>query len=216
MPTNPEDVKRDRILRFLYEHHKAARGIASIPIGVQDLKREMKERHDMKQNEVSSNLDYLIQVGLVREDVKARHYRAPDGGDLSREEIKYKISDAGIDHMETGTIFKRPESARNIHIANVPGVTVMGDGQIVNLAFTDLARALDELDHAIAESDDLSDEQKLDAAGDMAAIRGQIAKKNPSREIITAAWESLADVTALSAEADVVQRLGDFLADPPD
>ena len=79
MAPHPEDEKRDHILRFLYEHHKTARGIATIPIGVLDLKREMKERHDMKQNEVSSNLDYLIQVGLVREDdADALAYRRRD------------------------------------------------------------------------------------------------------------------------------------------
>ncbi len=215
MATNLEDIKRDLILRFLYEHHKTARGIATIPIGVLDLKREMKERHDMKQNEVSSNLDYLIQVCLVREDVKARHYRAPDGTELSRDETKYKISATGIDCLEGGTIFIRPESGRNVNIASIPGVTVVGEGQIVNLAFTDLARALDELDQLIAASSDLSDEQMLDAAGDLAAIRGQIAKKNPNHAILAAAWDSLKATTAHSAEADTVGKLEDYFGNTP-
>lgn len=215
MATHPEDEKRDHILRFLYEHHKTARGIATIPIGVLDLKREMKERHDMKQNEVSSNLDYLIQVGLVREDVKSRHYRSPEGTELTRDEIKYKISDTGIDHMEAGTIFTRPESARNIKITHIQGVTVLGDGHIVNLAFSELSRALEELDLVIAESPDLSDEQKLDAAGDLTAIRGQIAKKNPNRTIIEAAWKSLKASTAHSSVADFAESLGDFIGDAP-
>jgi hypothetical protein len=56
MLMNPDDDHRDRILRFLYGRHKTTRGITKIPIGIQDLQREMKNRDGMKQNEVSSNL----------------------------------------------------------------------------------------------------------------------------------------------------------------
>ena len=36
----------------------------------------------------------------------------------------------------------------------------------------------------------LTDEQKLDAAGDLSAIRAQVAKKNPSPSAIRGAWDS--------------------------
>jgi hypothetical protein len=39
---NPNDDRRDRILRFLYNRHQNARGITAIPIGIQELRREMK------------------------------------------------------------------------------------------------------------------------------------------------------------------------------
>jgi hypothetical protein len=38
---NPNDDRRDKILRFLYERHQAAKGITAIPIGIMDLRREM-------------------------------------------------------------------------------------------------------------------------------------------------------------------------------
>jgi hypothetical protein len=72
---NPNDDRRDKILRFLYDRHQTAKGITAIPIGIQDLRREMKGRYGMKQAEVASNLDYLIQVGWVRPEVKARHFK---------------------------------------------------------------------------------------------------------------------------------------------
>lgn len=70
MALNSNDVKRDKILRFLYERHKQSRGIAKIPIGIRDLQSEMKIKYSMSQQDVSSNLDYLVQVGWVREVVK--------------------------------------------------------------------------------------------------------------------------------------------------
>jgi len=66
----PQDEKRDQILRFLYQRHKNTRGINKIPIGIRDLQSEMKKLHGMSQPEVASNLDYLVQVGWVREVAK--------------------------------------------------------------------------------------------------------------------------------------------------
>ena len=66
-----------------------------------------------------------------------------------------------------------------------------GDGNIVNTQFTDLSRALDDLDQAVSQSADLTDAQKLDAAADLSTIRAQIAKQNPDKTIVTIAWKSL-------------------------
>lgn len=212
MAINPEDTKRDNILRYLYERHKKTRGIGQIPVGIQELQREMKARYSMKQNEVSSNLDYLIQVGWVREVIKERAFTTPGGMGLSREQVKYKISDVGINHLEAGTLFRKPESSSHVNITNVHGVTVVGDGNIVNTEFTDLSRALDELDKAISESNEVSDEQKLDAAGDLSTIRTQISKKHPNRNIMKTAWDSLKAIATVATVADAASKVGVLIA----
>ena len=51
---NPNDDHRNKILRFLYDRHHAAKGITAIPIGILDLRRQMKQLHAMKQAEVAS------------------------------------------------------------------------------------------------------------------------------------------------------------------
>lgn len=172
---NPEDEKRDAILRFLYDRHKTTRGIAKIPIGIRDLQSETKKKYAMKQPEISSNLDYLVQVGWVKEVVKERSFKTAKGMEVSQEQIKYKISDVGINHLESGTSFRRPEASRHVNITNIQGVTVVGEGNVVNTQFGDLSRALDELDRAIDDSTKLSGEQKLDAGGDLSTIRTQIS-----------------------------------------
>ena len=85
---NPKDDRRDKILRFLYNRHQTAKGITAIPIGIQELRREMKNQHGMKQPEVASNLDYLIQVGWVRPEVKSRSFLTTGGMVLPREQTK--------------------------------------------------------------------------------------------------------------------------------
>jgi hypothetical protein len=205
------DENRDRLLRFLYQHHKTARGPAKIPVGIRDLQREMKQQHEMSQQDVSSNLDYLVQVGWVREVVKERSFKTNRGMEVSQEQVKYKISDVGINHLETGTVFKKPEAASHVNITNIKGVTVVGDGNVVNTQFADLSRALDALDRSVGSSSELSDEQKLEAAGDLSTIRAQIAKKHPSAEIVKGAWRSLEHVATVSGVVDAFQKAKNLL-----
>lgn len=84
MALNPNDDKRDKILRFLYERHKHSRGIAKIPIGIRDLQSEMKNRYSMTQQDVSSNLDYLVQVGWVRV-IRERSITTQTGMEVSQK-----------------------------------------------------------------------------------------------------------------------------------
>lgn len=191
---NPDDVKRDKILRYLYERHKSSRGVSAIPIGIRDLQSEMKKRYGMTQQEVSHNLDYLIQMGWVKEVVKEREFATPGGMTLSREQVKYKISEVGISHLESASLFTKPKNIGQINITNVQGVTVVGNGNVVNTQLTDLSSALDELENVIASSRELTEEQKLDATADIATIRNQIAKNSPNRSIVRAAWDSIQDI----------------------
>jgi hypothetical protein len=208
---NLNDDRRDKILRFLYERHQTAKGITAIPIGILDLRRAMKAHHGMKQPEVASNLDYLIQVGWVRPEVKSRSFVTPGGMVLPREQTKYKISELGINHLETASMFKKPESSSHVNITNFQGVTVVGDNNYVPSQLTELSGALDALDHAIAESQQLKEEQKLDAAGDIAAIRAQVAKKNPSHHAIGGAWEGIKALPVVGNAAEAIAKVGKLL-----
>jgi hypothetical protein len=209
---NPNDSRRDKILRFLYDRHQGAKGITAIPIGIMDLRRALKKSHGMKQAEVASNLDYLIQVGWVRLEVKSRSFVTAGGMVLPREQTKYKISEVGINHLEAASMFKKPQAANHVNITNVQGVTVVGDGNVINAKFTELASALDDLDQAISDSPGLTDEQRLDAAGDLSAIRAQVAKKNPNPSAIRGAWEGLKALPVLGNAAVAVAKVGALLA----
>jgi len=209
---NPDDEKRDKILRFLYQRHKTTRGIKKIPIGIRDLQSEMKQQHEMSQAEVSSNLDYLIQAGWVKEVVKERAFTTKAGMQVSSEQCKYKISDVGINHLEAGTAFKKPQTASQVNITNIKGVTILGDGNIVNAQFTDLFRAIEELGHAIADSRSLTDEQKLDAAADLSTIHAQIAKMTPDCTIISAAWKSLKALATLGGAVGAAERVSHLIS----
>jgi hypothetical protein len=198
---NPDDVAREQILKFLYERHKTSRSISSIPIGIRDLQREMKERHGMKQQEVAHNLDYLIQVGWAAPVVKERDFTTPRGMKLSREQEKFKISDVGINHLESATLFSKPRAAGQINITTIQGVTIVGDGNVVKTELADLSLALEDLDASILDNEELTPDQKLDASADIATIRNQLAKSTPDKSIVQKAWDSIKMVGAIASLA---------------
>jgi hypothetical protein len=147
----------------------------------------------------------------VRPEVKSRSFLTAGGMVLPREQTNYKISEVVINHLEAASMFKKPQAASQVNITNVQGVTVVGDGNFVNAKFTELAGALDDMDQGIAESRQLTDEQRLDAAGDISAIRAQVAKKNPNPSAIRGAWEGLKALPVLGNAAEAVAKVGKLL-----
>jgi hypothetical protein len=132
--------------------------------------------------------------------------------EMSQEQVKYKISDIGINHLEAGTMFKKPEAASHVNITNIKGVTVVGDGNVVNTEYAEVSRALDVLDKELGDSRVLSDEQKLDAAADLSTIRAQLAKQNPGRDVIRAVWHSIEALSTMSGATDAFLRVKHLLA----
>jgi len=184
----------------------------SLGIGINELRSELKKHHRFSVHDVIPNLDYLIQSGWVLEIRRSRQFTTPGGTVRDSEQIKYKISEAGINHLEAGTIFTKPESTRNIKVTNVNGVTIIGDGNVVNESHIDLARALTKLDEAIAQAKELSDRQKIEAGADIVTIRSQISKPTPNKSIIIAAWEGLKGLVTIASLAGHAKRVGELIA----
>jgi hypothetical protein len=176
---NPNDIIRNAILRHLYELHRKARGISGVGTGIRDLWSAMKKL-GYNQADVNSNLDYLLQKGWAREVIHKRTFNTPRGTAQETETKTYKISDIGIDRLEGASAFHKVESYSKINVTNINGVTVIGEGNVVNTQYTDLSRMLSDLEKAVAESAKLENEQKLDVLADISTIQSQLSKPKPN------------------------------------
>lgn len=207
---NPNDQIRDAILRYLYDVHSKARSPKTAGQGIRDLQAGLKPLGH-KQQEVASNLDYLIQKGWVREMVTERTFTTPRGTTQSSEKRSYKISDAGIDKLESASTYERPETASHINITNIHGVTVVGEGNVVNTSFTEVATVLSDLRQALLTSDAISDEQKLDAAADIDALQSQLQKPAPKREIVAPLWKSIEAAATVGGFVELAEQAAQLL-----
>jgi hypothetical protein len=104
--TNPNDETRDAILRHLYEVHQKAKSPRSTGVGIRDLQKALKDALGNKQQEVSGNLDYLVQKGWVREEAEPRTFQTSRGTVQASLKVTCKISDVG----------HRPARGRRINV----------------------------------------------------------------------------------------------------
>ena len=56
--------------------------------------------------------------------------------------MTYKISDVGMDRLQVASVYQKPPCSGSINITNIQGVTVVGNDNVVNTAFTELSRTL--------------------------------------------------------------------------
>ncbi len=200
-----KDKVRDHIVRHLYEIHENSRGLSGIAIGIKDLKKAMKE-HGINGREVNSNLDYLVQVGWVKEVSSSKTFKTPGGMVMESATKYFKISAEGIDLFEEASAYRRDERLSGINVTNIQGVTVIGDGNVVNTQYADLSRALSKLEEAVLGCAELDDSLRLDILSDIATIQTQIQKQHPDPGIISRAWSAIAKVADVSQLAELVAK----------
>jgi hypothetical protein len=205
------DEIREAILRFLHDLHRRARGVRKQEIGIRDLQKAMKELHGLTQQQVASNLDYLVQKGWACKTTTGRLFTTKYGTTRSSEQIRFKISAAGIDRMEGESEFKRPDPYAGIQIENIGGVTVVGDGNVVRTQFAGAAEALSQLRRAVNASD-LPDQDKLAVATEIQTIELQLAREKPDATVIQSAWAAIKAAATVGTLVDVVTRAGIALA----
>ncbi len=180
---NENDVIRDAVLRHLCLIDQRAKSPRSAGLKITDLNKAMKTL-GYKQQQVAHNLDYLIQKGWAREETEIRSFTTPRGTTQPSEKHTYKISDVGIDRLESASVYERPLTAAGINITTIRGVTVVGDGNVVNTDYTELSTVFSDIRAAILESPTIAEADKLNALADIDALRSQLQKPQPDRHVI--------------------------------
>jgi len=203
--SNPNDAVRDAILRHLQSIHTKARSPKTAGIGIRELAQALKQ-NGYKLQEVASNLDYLVQKGWVRETVDKRTFTTPRGTAQVSEKRTYKVSDTGIDRLEAASTYQRTEAHPHINITNIRGVTIVGDGNVVNTAFTDLARTLAELEQAITREPALEENEKLNLISDVDSLQAQLQKSEPDKTIIQSLWSGIERAAAVGGLIELTRR----------
>jgi hypothetical protein len=206
------DEVRKAILEFLYETHEKARSRKSNRALVSELKRELK-KSGFKEQEIVSELDYLIEAGWVKVEADEYEFTTPGGFVKKQRKEYYKISDAGINYFKGPSEFQRIEkSVSGINITNIQGVTVIGDNNlVVNKQYLDLFRHLSILSEVVRTSDELTDEEKLNYVKDIETIKDQLAKPSPNKSIIKLAWEKLKPLATVSGIVTFFKYVADLI-----
>jgi hypothetical protein len=208
---NPNDAVREQILRYFYDRNAAATsrfGKKGSAVKTGDVKKELKGRHSLSQQQVMSNLTYLMDRGWVK-TFEVEKTVTVRGGTIPSTVTWYEVTAQGIDKIEGDSLFRPQDRYAGINInATGTNVITLGDGNVVNANFKVLHDALNNLKDAVTESYDLSESQKLDVAADIESIKDQLAKSQPNRGVVRQLWAGIERVVTGSEFVELVARVG--------
>jgi hypothetical protein len=180
-------------------------------VKISEVKRELKESHELTQQEVQSNITYLISQGWVKEDCIEKSYTAPGGTVIPSTTHFYTITAPGIDKIEGPGEFTMPKF-HDIKIeATGQNIITLGDGNQIDAKFGELGQSLAELRTAITSSE-AQESTKLKLVADIDTVQSQLAKAEPNRTIIKAAWEVIRGAAAINGCAVLVHKIAGLLA----
>jgi hypothetical protein len=210
-PSNNE-IRRI-MLQYFYDRNKnatSARGKKGSAVKISDVKKELKASHGLTQQEVQSNLTYLISQGWVEEDTIEKSFTAPGGTIIPSSTNYYRITAAGIDKIEGPGEFTMPKFHGIKIEATGQNIITLGDGNQINAQFSDLGSALVELRNAIAQSA-APEAEKLALVADIDTIQSQLAKPTPNKDIIAAAWETVKTAATIDGCLNLVIKLAGLI-----
>lgn len=216
---NPNDAIRQQILRYFYDRNAQATsrfGKKGSAVKISDVKREPKTRVGLSQQQVMSNLTYLLDREWVKAIEQRKEVATRGGTTVPSVVTFYEIAALGIERIEGESEFQSPERFAGIDIqASGSNVITLGDGNIVNVEYRQLFQDLTDLRQRIAASEQLPDADKLDAVVDIDTLKDQLAKRNPDSEVVGRLWpriEKAANLAGLGQfAASAAQAIGHLL-----
>lgn len=167
------------MLRYFYARNANAtssRGKKGSAVKISDIKAELKVDNQLTQQEVQSNLTYLLSQGWVEEQEVQKQFTAKSGTLIPSTTKFYQITAAGIDKIEGEGEFTMPKFNGIKIEATGHNIITLGDGNKINAQFSDLGKSLVELREAITRSE-ASEAEKMNLVADIDTIQSQLAKK---------------------------------------
>jgi len=205
---------RDILLRYFYARNSnatSARGKRGFAVKIMDVRKELKASHDLTQQEVMSNLNYLISQGWITEEHVEKSVPLSSGTVIPQSTSYYKITAAGMDKIEGPGEFTMPKF-HGINIsATGHNIITLGDGNKINAQYGELGQALADLREEITKSN-AAEDTKLGLVADVETIQSQLVKSHPIRNVVFAAWEAIKAAAVIDGCANTYHRVAALIA----
>jgi hypothetical protein len=214
LPEKSNTEIRHTLLHYFYDRNRNAtsvRGKKGSAVKIRDVKSELKAEAALTQQQVMSNLTYLLSQGWVKEDAVEKSFTAPGGTVIPSTTSFYKITAAGIDKIEGPGEFTMPKFHGIKIEATGQSIVTVGDGNQINAKFGDLGSALADLRDTITKST-ASESDKLNLVADIETVQSQLAKPSPNRSIMSAAWSSIKGAAVIAECIPLIERVQTFIA----
>ena len=211
------DMVREYILTSLHNIHTKARSRSSQMVGIRDLAQEVKTLEpSLKENQVASNVTFLVQNGFV-EEVPIENYFAKKQFGGAKLSYKYRLTREGLAYFDHGSKFDKSSvfagigdisgNGNNIIIGNQNSIT-----SITNTQYSEGHRLAEDLRRRVNALGELTDEDKISVQSDIETIKSQLAKPKPDTGILQKAKENIAFLADIATVATPTKALLTWLS----
>jgi len=156
--------------------------------------------------------DCSISQGWVEDEAIVKSFSTPSGGVIPSSTSYYIITAAGIEKIDGPSAFTR-DKFEGVRIeATGQNIITLGDGNQVNAHFQDIGEALSELKDAVRQSEDLTDDEKVNLVVDIDSIQGQLAKPKPNTAIVQNLWDGINKAASVASLGSAVAQVAPYIA----
>lgn len=210
-----ENEVRSMMLRYFYDKNRNSKSRIgkknSAAISISIIRSDLKELYGLKQEQVLSNLTYLISQGWIDEKHISKSFSTGKGTVIPSVTTYFVISAAGIDKIECPSEFTRDKFSGIKIEATGQNIITLGDGNQINSKFENVGNALNELKEAVKVNPNITEEAKIDYVTDIDSIQGQLSKPNPNKGVIKSLWEGLNKLVTIDGVIEIYNKTEPFI-----
>jgi hypothetical protein len=214
-PTNPNDATRVQILQYFFDRNQNATsrfGKKGSAVKISDVKRELKTGYGLTQQQVMSNLTYLIDRGWVKTVPQEKTVSTRGGTSVPSVVTFYEITAQGMEKIEGPSQFEPPNRYPGININAIgANVVTVGDGNYVNVRHEALFKKLSTLKAELTRSDMLLEAEKLSVAADIETVKDQLIKEEPDRAVVAGLWPGIERAAAVAGLTSLALDVGQLI-----
>lgn len=202
-----DDEIRDIILEYFFQRNADSRSAFGKKKGaaatISICRKDLKSQKGLTMQDVQRNLTYLVSQKWIEVLTRTRAFKTRNGTLQPASTDYYRITAAGIDKLQ-GKSRYTPDKLAGINIGTVYGnsLVTIGDGNVVNFQYKELAETISEIQKAVKSNSQIGEPMKVEAVSDLASIQDQLSKASPNRSVLATLWKGvswLADVDGLTS-----------------
>lgn len=210
---------RKAVLEVMNEQRKKSRHEHEIRMHVSQIERGMRKAgYKLSDQQVMQAVDYLKETGMLKRTQETKTVKLPKSrtpsrfsvgsGSFKHTDYWYTLSAKAIDTLEGETEFSKktfePFQSIQINTSNAP-VIVGSNNKVTNNV--SVFNQLDELEQLIADSKEISVDDRQDAASDIESLKQQLSKPNPNQEIMNLLWTNIARVADIAGAGALLTQI---------
>ncbi len=213
-PIRSDTEIREILLRYFYDRNRNAKSARSDKSGaaakISVIRRDLMASHSLKQQEVRSNLTYLISEGWVEEEQVTKTVPLKSGTVIPQATSYFRITARGIDKIDGPGAFTMPKF-HGIKIEASDSIVTVGDGNQVDARFEKAGNDLASFKDTVRECGEIDDSIKRTILADVDSVQSQLAKPEPNRSVLSMLWEGIERLTTGTSLAASVAALTGLL-----